>query len=43
MKKIKIIAIVLAICFLLSGCSVATDFSNLMKSGKIIEDVENSA
>ena len=43
MRKIKIIAMVLAVCFLLSGCSVAKDFSNVINSGKIIKEVENSA
>ncbi len=43
MRKIKIIAVFLAICFLLSGCSFASDFSNIINSGKIIEDIENSA
>ncbi len=43
MRKIKIIAVFLAICFLLSGCSFASDFSNIINSRKIIEKVENSA
>ena len=43
MRKIKIIAVFLVICFLLSGCSFASDFSNIINSGKIIANVENSA
>ena len=42
MRKIKVIAIVLAFCFLLSGCSAASDFSNIINRGKIIKNVENS-
>ncbi len=43
MRKIKIIAVCLVFCFLLSGCSPSTDFFDILKSGKIIENIENSA
>lgn len=43
MRKIKIIAVCLTFCFLLTGCSLSTDFSNILNSGKIIETIENSA
>lgn len=42
MRGIKIIAVFLVCCIVLSGCSFASDFSALLNSSKIVEKVENS-
>ena len=42
MRKIKIIAVVLAVCFMLTGCSVTKELSKILKGSDLVQKVENS-
>ncbi len=43
MRIIKILCVVLALCFVLTGCTFMEEVSNVLQSRKIVEKVENSA